>query len=75
MSKSYLYHLLITLFIVGIACRSQQKNKNTYSQNQVISFSKLSSYEWLPIGPFGSPTPMADSGQMSPHGCGRFLSL
>jgi len=75
MNKSYLYHLLITLFIVGIACRSQQKNKNTSAQNQVISFSKLSSYEWLPIGPFGSPTPMADSGQMSPHGCGRFLSL
>lgn len=75
MNKSSLYYLLIALFIIGFSCRSTQKSNNSLDQNHTISFSKLSSYTWEPIGPFGSPKPMADSGQISPHGSGRFLSL
>jgi photosystem II stability/assembly factor-like uncharacterized protein len=75
MNKLQLYILFFTLLITGINCRSKQKNSDLHSPKQAISFTKLSSYEWLPIGPFGSPTPMADTGQISPHGCGRFLSL
>ncbi len=30
---------------------------------------------WRPLGPFGSPTPMAKNNQLSPHGTGRFMCL
>ncbi len=30
---------------------------------------------WEPLGPFGAPEPMAENGEITPHGAGRFICV
>lgn len=70
MNKLYWVFLLVFLF----NCKVKQ-NKQHLDYELSGFNNQLIPQSWTPIGPFGSPTPVVQKGEMSPHGNGRFMCV
>lgn len=67
---------IVILIVVFISCGESKKLhqiQNPENMDNIFSFTPL--MQWTPLGPFGSPVPLADSGVISPHGAGRFMCV
>lgn len=67
---------LILILLPFFGCRNRQtesKAPETASVYELL-YNTIPNV-WLPLGPFGSPHPMAAANAISPHGAGRFMCV
>ena len=67
--------LCICLLSVQCSNRKQHIVPEQPAEKAIISLKVQQAGIWQPLGPFGSPEPMARKGEMSPHGAGRFMCV
>jgi photosystem II stability/assembly factor-like uncharacterized protein len=69
------YFILLFLLIALAQCKSKKNRTSKVESNTLFNLQALNKNEWQPIGPFHSPTPLAQKGEWSPHGNGRFMCV
>lgn len=62
----------IVLILGCFACHPKQVPVKAPDISRIAS---SDTNNWRPLGPFGSPIPLAKNGQLSPHGSGRFMCV
>ena len=68
--------LLILILLAFTGCRNRQAATETRPASPLQNLLKSAALNtWLPLGPFGSPHPMAEADAISPHGAGRFMCI
>jgi photosystem II stability/assembly factor-like uncharacterized protein len=75
MNKPLIAFLCISSILVQCRSKRQPTQHTAYPSKPSISLQVEPSGAWQALGPFGAPEPMAENGEMSPHGAGRFMCV
>jgi photosystem II stability/assembly factor-like uncharacterized protein len=77
--RSNMNRCLLACLLAGLIltqCRNRkQAGRTAIPDKPPVSLQVNSTGTWQPLGPFGAPQPMAEPGEMSPHGAGRFMCI
>src|SRR5688572_26982078 len=76
--RSNMNRCLVACLFAGLIltqCRNRKVNPAEGPGKALVSLQVQKYGIWEPLGPFGSPEPMAEPGEMSPHGSGRFMCV
>jgi len=67
----------IGICLLYTQCKSKRQESllTDNTSQSLVSLTALKTGQWLPLGPFGAPKPMAETGEKSPHGAGRFMCV
>lgn len=74
MKIKFYFIITIALFVFS-QCKSRKKTPKTETSATIFNLQRNTLNTWQPIGPFGSPNPLAAKGEWSPHGNGRFMCV